>query len=1025
MSRRVARPLLGTIGSSHSHPGTAVDARRFMRVGRARGGAVCDLEFEKSDFTDLRRAPICPFSSRLAQTRLGTHDAVEMAPKQRPKPAPVMAGRPVFDEPERIPGIPMKAPVPKFPKKAAASSRRPPTAAERKKAEDAAEARARAKLDAEVTSRLAQADAMKSALADAARSIRGVLAKGLAAREPRHGHAKTARAMDPSKENRMSLANAHAPDETPEERAAPLLAKFRRAQADRAEQDKIIAAMRRLLTRAGATKTMIDAAVDRELFPGVSNASDESVVAFGSSRELLMREVRRLRAREKAASGTVTAKTVWPKAPGGGGSFEARTQLARVAAALEDISNGRVPAPTASMASVPPSPSPRGVGTLASPGIANIVPSPIVIPPSPGSLSVSGVEGVALDALEQRLGRQLEHQARMIEATTRQFEAQHREEQARLEREARHRAEEVKRARRESEQLVAETAERVVDVARRSLPHTPVPTPRGRDIGAREEPGTSGGDGGDNTNNNNAVEVKMNQRMAEVIDELVDELRTGAEAASGRNEKREQEHALVAKRLEEVTKSHSMNLKAAKADISRVTRDELAKLDKVHEERSRDLAATVIASEEVVSLRVDEGIERHTAEVKAAVEAAREQEEAARTDALAAVTKRVDDAAKDAAERAQKLERELAVATERLELEVVGARGETAKIRREFEETARTRAQVQVAAADASNAVREVMQLQKRLLAAQVDARLGWRETQRLHMARMENMAARLGEYTGREQQLSSELHECNVKLELERREHARLRGMHKEMWRETSAARAGRYEAELSASAAAEAATAARDAAVREISKSRDVALTEMARLRAHYESLLASNPKAASSKAESAVIVESLNAELAEARRQRTSVESDLHDALRRLRHGAADLVASRRTIVSLQTALERTNGGKTAETADAVEADVTTTKVEVPRVPRESGDATPREFDAPPVMFQTPQPTGPGVTFASVGAPTPIRITDEDEVTESEDGEGSPEMRAMLRASAEARERLEALTRLRFDEVPLSPK
>ena len=943
---------------------------------------------KKKYFADLRCAPICPFSSRLAQTRLGTHDAVVMAPKQRPKPAPVMAGRPVFDEPERIPGIPMKAPVPKFPKKATASARRPPTAAERKKAEDAAEARARAKLDAEVTSRLAQADAMESALADAARSIRGVLAKGLAAREPRHGHAKTARAMDPSKENRMSLANAHAPDETPEERAAPLLAKFRRAQADRAEQDKIIAAMRRLLTRAGATKEMIDAAVDRELFPGVSNASDESVVAFGSSRELLMREVRRLRAREKAASGTVTAKTVGPKAPGGGGSFEARTQLARVAAALEDISNGRVPAPTStSTASVPPSPSPRGgVGTLASPGIAGPRPpigvSPITIPPSPG-----GVEGVALDALEQRLGRQLEHQARMIEATTRQFEAQHREEQARLEREARHRAEEVKRARRESEQLVAETAERVVDVARRSLPHTPVPTPRGRDIGAREEPGTSGGDGGDNANtnnNNNAVEVKMNQRMAEVIDELVDELRIGAEAASERNEKREQEHALVAKRLEEVTKSHSMNLKAAKADISRVTRDELAKLDKVHEERSRDLAATVIASEEVVSLRVDEGIERHTAEVKAAVEAAREQEEAARTDALAAVTKRVDDAAKDAAERAQKLERELAVATERLELEVVGARGETAKIRREFEETASTRAQVQVAAADASNAVREVMQLQKRLLAAQVDARLGWRETQRLHMARMENMAARLGEYTGREQQLSSELHECNVKLELERREHARLRGMHKEMWRETSAARAGRYEAELSASAAAEAATAARDAAVREISKSRDVALTEMARLRAHYESLLASNPKAASSKAESVVVVESLNAELAEARRQRTSVESDLHDALRRLRNSAADLVASRRTIVSLQTALERTNGGETAETADDVDADVTTTKVEVPRVPRESGDATP-----------------------------------------SEDGEGSPEMRAMLRASAEARERLEALTRLRFDEVPLSPK
>ena len=246
-----------------THPGTAVDARRFMRRGASEVAPFAISSLKNAIYRPALRAPICPFSSRLAQTSLGTPDAVVMAPKQRPKPAPVMAGRPVFDEPERIPGIPMKAPVPKFPKKATASSRRPPTAAERKKAEDAAEARARAKLDAEVTSRLAQADAMKSALVDAARSIRGVLAKGLAAREPRHGHAKTARAMDPSKENRMSLANAHAPDETPEERAAPLLAKFRRAQADRAEQDKIIAAMRRLLTRAGATKEMIDAAAVR------------------------------------------------------------------------------------------------------------------------------------------------------------------------------------------------------------------------------------------------------------------------------------------------------------------------------------------------------------------------------------------------------------------------------------------------------------------------------------------------------------------------------------------------------------------------------------------------------------------------------------------------------------------------------------------------------------------------------------------------------------------------------------------
>ena len=64
----------------------------------------------------------------------------------------------------------------------------------------------------------------------------------------------------------------------------------------------------------------------------------------------------------------------------------------------------------------------------------------------------------------------------------------------------------------------------------------------------------------------------------------------------------------------------------------------------------------------------------------------------------------------------------------------------------------------------------------------------------------------------------------------------------------------------------------------------------------------------------------------------------------------------------------------------------------------------------------MFQTP----PAVYPTSRGS---IAIVDEDEASET--SEGSPEMRAMLKASAEARERLEALTRLRFDEVPLSPK
>ena len=922
----------------------------------------------------------------------------------------------MFDEPERIPGIPMKAPVPKFPKKAPSSARRAPTAEERRKTAEDAEKRARAELDVEVAARLAEADAMKVALADAARSIRAVLAKGLAPRE--QGQAKPGGRIirESSKENRGS--NVVGTEETPEERNAPLLAKFRRAQADRAEQDKVIAAMRGLLRRAGASPEMIDRAVDRELFPGVENPSDESVVAPGSSRELLMREVRRLRAREKAASGVVTAKTGGPRAPGGGGSFEARSRLAAVAAALEDVADGRAPAASLGTVGVVGTVAAPPPVALASPGMPPPPPPVAIPPPSPSPSVLSDIDGAAaMDALERRLGRQLEHQARMMEATTRQLEAQHREDTARLEREAKARAEEVKRARRESEQLVAETAERVVDVARRSLPQTPVPTPRGRDIGAREEPGGDGGGRGDKAADkaSDKAAMKMNERMAEVIDDLVDELRLGAETAAERDETRKQEHALVAKRLEEVTKSHSVNLKAAKADIARVTRDEIAKLDKVNEERARDLAATVLASEQVVSLRVEEGIERNASEVKAAVEVARTKEEAARAKDIADVAEKIDEAATAATARAAALERELAAALERLELELVGARGETAKIRREFEETAHSRAETRVAAAEASAAVREVAKLQKRLLAAQVDARLGWRETQKLHAARMENMAAKLVEYTSREQRLSDELHKCGVQLELERREHARLRGMHAEMWKETTVARRGRYEAELAASTAAEAAAAARDAAVREISKSRDVALAEMARLRAHYESLAAANPKA-QGKAEAATVVEALNAELAEALRQRRSVEGDLQDALRRLRLHAADLVASRREILSLREALERSvapadadGGGGAAAASDASESR--------PVEPVRSGEPlTPREFDAPPVMFRTPTAAYP----TSRGS---IAIVDEDEASET--SEGSPEMRAMLKASAEARERLEALTRLRFDEVPLSPK
>ena len=88
-----------------------------------------------------------------------------------------------------------------------------------------------------------------SALLEAARSIRAVLARGLSARR-----APTAA----SKEN-ASVPSA----------GSPLLAKFRALQTDVAEQDKVVAALRGMLRRARAPDAAIDACIDKALFPGV------------------------------------------------------------------------------------------------------------------------------------------------------------------------------------------------------------------------------------------------------------------------------------------------------------------------------------------------------------------------------------------------------------------------------------------------------------------------------------------------------------------------------------------------------------------------------------------------------------------------------------------------------------------------------------------------------------------------------------------------------------------------------------
>lgn len=116
-------------------------------------------------------------------------------------------------------------------------------------------------------------DAFRVSLANAARDIRAVLARGLASRKDA-----------PTKENDAPRSGA------------PLLAKFRAAQADLAEQDKVISALRAMLRGGGAPDDAIDRWIDRHLFPGVDTSEGhEGVIAPGASRELLAREIRHLK----------------------------------------------------------------------------------------------------------------------------------------------------------------------------------------------------------------------------------------------------------------------------------------------------------------------------------------------------------------------------------------------------------------------------------------------------------------------------------------------------------------------------------------------------------------------------------------------------------------------------------------------------------------------------------------------------------------------------------------------------------
>ena len=661
-----------------------------------------------------------------------------------------------------------------------------------------------------------------------------------------------------------------------------LLRKFREAQADRAEADKTVAALRSMLLARGETDGSIDATIDEVLFKGLKGAhgvpgrGEAPTVAFGASRELLMRELRSMRARAAASRGVITEMTDGGKSIGGGGDLGARKALSSVAAALEHLAengwgkkDGVAHVTFAGMdtglhrrarSANPPGEPASGGGRRRTPRSSNASPrssrraTPRVSSSTlggPAGRAAGGSDVVALNAMGARMQQRLEQQLRALERSQRLLEERHREESARLEREMMEKAETARRAEeaaREAEERAAAAAKEAVDASSASLRALRSE----EDVGATEEPGE-------------ATDL-LRERAAEELRASTESVQAEAAAAAAA--------AAAAKQVREA--------EAMRAQLEEFRARAAEEREELHRRQTLEVERQQAAAAAELNRVIAAGFERQESAMKDALNAAAVREEAA----LREVTRR---AVEEAAKHAGSLERDLGA-----------ARAEARALREE------------VAASDATK--HEVKALQRRLLAAQVDARLGWAEVQKLHLARMARMEAAMGGFNQREEMLLTELNECRVQLEIETREHARLRETHREVVAEAAAGREARHASEVDAAKAAEAAAAARDAAVREVSRAREAASRDVANVRAHFESLAAAGKPRADAALSAAV--ESLHAELAEARRQRSVTEADLFNAMRVLRGYSADLAAARQELVALHAAEMRRQERAVAE-------------------------------------------------------------------------------------------------------------
>ena len=793
------------------------------------------------------------------------------------------------------------------------------------------EPRARSRVAAPTTS------TTSAAIVEAAKTIRDVLARGLEPRVPKRDAAS-------SKENAVPT------------RGAPLLAKFREMQADRAEQDRVVAALRAMILKnasaAGAptTDAAIDAEVNAALFPGVRvDANDPSrTIAPGASREMLMREVRLLRAAR--AKGAVTEMTDGLKRLGGGGEYAARAELQRVAKALEDIAvaaslDADVDDETKAAAAAAASRRRAAGGGVAAGGAGRrkSVPggrarAPVATPPprrhSSGGPTPPGSEGartptagtdafshgaLALVEVEARLRRQLESQSAKLEDAQRRMDEARAAESEREARESRASADAAKRA------VEAADARAAAAEARAKDAHA-IADAKARAAEAVAEA----------IANAAATEAKAAAAVAETNAKANAEMELLKRSAT-------LERAASRRAYEEISASMAMTPRSPMPMGFPPATPTTPGADSAtyYERGGGEFGTTTpFAAKDVVDDVVDElraeiarevDREEKNEKLKRELDALHEKTvmDSKHRDAalVARMTATIADISRSSADAqvkrtraaleealSENLSAHAATAAEnakKLEEDIAATRDEARRVADRLAAMDATQRDASLAATaavgDATTAVKETRALQRKLVAAQMDAKLGWQEVQKLHLAKMERLAGKLGRLDERERDLANELAETRVRLEGETREHARAREAVERVAIDLEAERAARRDAELSAAKAAHAAANARDAATREISKAREDASRAVAQNRARFESFAAGGSMTRAAAAQAAII-ESLHGELAESERRTSSVEADLFESMRRLRGYAGDLSAARSELVMLRAELAR---------------------------------------------------------------------------------------------------------------------